>query len=1181
MPVDRIRLKELFGQAIEISPQDRAAFLDLQCGRDLELRHRLEVLLAAHDQPAPTLDEPWGRIPDAIQPSTDMPLAPADQTDVGTVVAGKYKLLQRIGEGGMGAVWMADQTEPVKRRVAVKLIHADRQISRTILSRFEAERQAIALMDHPHIAKLLDAGTTEAGAPYFVMELVKGVPLTEYADAHRLSVPERLNLFIQICSAVQHAHQKGVIHRDLKPSNILVESHDGKAIPKVIDFGLAKATSSMALSEKTLFTGFGSVMGTPLYMAPEQATFNAIDVDTRADIYALGVILYELLTGTTPITREMIKQAALDEMLKLVREQEAPTPSTRLSSADSKPNVAANRQIEPRKLGRLVKGELDWIVLKALAKERDRRYDSANGFARDIERFLNHEPVLAGPPGARYRLQKFVRRNRPQVIAAMLVLLALLAGIGGTTFGLIRADRAWSAEASRAEGERRARDEAREKQGEAERQTVRALAGEKLAGERLVQVNAEKVQAEKERLIAKAALDFLQNKLLGQADARNQANALLRAGEPLAETKENPTIRELLDRAAQELRPEKIDASFPDQPQVQAQILDTVGATYLGIGAYERAISFLQRAVALRRRDLGADDAETLQSMNNLALAYHRAGQLPLALPLYEETFKLLKAKMGPRHGDTLTSMSNLANAYHDAGRLDLAISLSEETLKLQKAMPGLEDQTLISMNNLALLYADAGKLNLALPLSEEVLKRMKTALGPDHPDTLTCMNNLANVYSMMGKLEQAIGLSEEALKLSREKLGADHPDTLICMNSLAQLYAQSRNPDRAIPLLEETLRLRKEKLGVDHPATLRSMGNLANAYLEGGKAEMALPLYEQELKLSKSKLGPDHPQTLGAMNNLANVYRSLGKAQLALPLAEETFKLMKSRLGADHPSTLVSMNNLANAYQAIGRQDLAIPIYEEALKLQTAKLGADHPSTIDSMSNLAVNYWQLRQLDKSIPLFEQTLKRLEAKLGRDHPDTIRSIANLGVNYKDAGRFAEALPLLEEAHRAAGKFPIFRWVDGQLLDGYVQAGKTEQAKALVKEMLAGGQKETAQFAGELAVVGQALLKEKSFAEAQAILEKCTAIRETTQPDHWTTFNTKSMLGAALLGQKEYDKAEPLLLAGYEEMKAREAQIPAAGKIRLTEAIERLVLLYESRKGEGDGEKAASYRKLLP
>ncbi|MCX7667161.1 MAG: serine/threonine protein kinase, partial [Gemmataceae bacterium] len=394
--------ESLFQQALELPPAQRAAFLEQACP-DPALRARVKELLAADAAISPA--QPLGQTT-GYQPLSEV---------AGTLIAGRYKLLQQIGEGGMGTVWMAEQTEPIKRKVAVKLIRVERSQSKTILARFEAERQAIALMDHPHIAKLLDAGTTESGAPFFVMELVKGIPLNDFCDQHRLTIPQRLNLFMQICSAVQHAHQKGIIHRDLKPSNILVESHDGKPVPKVIDFGLAKATTGLQLTEHSLFTGFGTVLGTPLYMAPEQASFNSLDIDTRADIYALGVILYELLTGTTPITRETFKKMALEEMLRLIREQEAPTPSSRLSSSERAPTVAANRQIEPAKLGRFIKGELDWIVMKALAKERDRRYETANGFARDIERFLNHEPVSAGPPSAAYRLKKFVRRNRPQV----------------------------------------------------------------------------------------------------------------------------------------------------------------------------------------------------------------------------------------------------------------------------------------------------------------------------------------------------------------------------------------------------------------------------------------------------------------------------------------------------------------------------------------------------------------------------------------------------------------------------------------------------------------------------------------------------------------------------------------------------------------------------------------------
>jgi tRNA A-37 threonylcarbamoyl transferase component Bud32 len=446
MTLDPRRVKELFNAALDVAdPQARQALLNRECGVDVPLRQRLEMLLQAHDQPVPALDKPL--VAEVAGPTAAyVSLKEPDPAEaVGSVIAGRYKLLQLIGEGGMGAVYMADQIHPVKRRVAVKVIKAGMDSAR-VLARFEAERQALALMDHPNIAKVLDAGTTDSGRPFFVMELVKGIPLTQFCDEHKLPVLDRLNLFMQVCSAVQHAHQKGIIHRDLKPTNILVESHDGRPVPKAIDFGLAKATSGLQLTEHTLFTALGQVAGTPLYMAPEQAAFNAIDVDTRADIYSLGVILYELLTGTTPIERETFKRAAFDEILRVIREQEPPTPSSRISSSESKASVAALRQMEPIKLGRFVCGELDWIVMKALSKERDRRYDSATAFAKDVERFLNHEPVQAGPPSAAYKLRKLVRRNRPQVIAAAMILLALIAGMAGTTFGLIRAEQSRAAE---------------------------------------------------------------------------------------------------------------------------------------------------------------------------------------------------------------------------------------------------------------------------------------------------------------------------------------------------------------------------------------------------------------------------------------------------------------------------------------------------------------------------------------------------------------------------------------------------------------------------------------------------------------------------------------------------------------------------------------------------------------
>jgi serine/threonine protein kinase len=437
---DVSRVEEVFLAAVEQpDPALRATYLDAACGGDEDFRRRVETLLAAQPQVGRFLESPVD-----FQPSGDDQARKSKLESTASVGdrVGPYKLLERIGEGGMGEVWVADQQEPIKRRVALKLIKPGMD-SRSVLGRFEAERQALAVMDHPNIAKVLDAGTTTDGRPYFVMELVKGTPITEFADARKLTPRERLELFVPVCQAIQHAHMKGIIHRDIKPSNVLVELHDDRLVPKVIDFGVAKAVGQQ-LTEKTIYTGFGALVGTPTYMAPEQATFNALDVDTRADVYALGVLLYELLAGSPPIEKERLKQAALDEVLRIVRDEEPPRPSQRLSTSQLKASIAATRGSEPLQLSQLMRGELDWIVMKALEKDRTRRYESANGFASDIQRYLTGEQVQAVPPSFAHRLKKAYRRNR----AAVLVSTAFTALIvSAAIVGLILAVQARRAEA--------------------------------------------------------------------------------------------------------------------------------------------------------------------------------------------------------------------------------------------------------------------------------------------------------------------------------------------------------------------------------------------------------------------------------------------------------------------------------------------------------------------------------------------------------------------------------------------------------------------------------------------------------------------------------------------------------------------------------------------------------------
>jgi serine/threonine protein kinase/WD40 repeat protein len=471
----------LFAAALERTfADDRQAFLEEACAGDVALRERMECLLAAHQRANGILDQPMGlvgltdvtarRRPDGVLP-VKPPCA---------LVAGRYKLLEEIGEGGMGVVWLAEQTRPVRRKVALKIIKFGMD-SRRIIARFEAERQVLAMMDHPNIAKVLDAGTMKGGRPYFVMELVEGVPITQYCDDHNLTLRERLELFIPVCQAVQHAHQKGIIHRDLKPSNVLVARYDDEPVPKVIDFGVAKATGQK-LTERTTLTQYGQLVGTLEYMSPEQAAFNAPEIDTHSDIHALGVLLYKLLTGSTPFERNGSSEISLDELLRIIREEEPQKPSRRLATTERLGEIAAHRGTEPARLALLVKGDLDWMVMKALEKDRARRYETASGLAMDLQRHLDDEPVQACPPSVRYRMGKFVRRHRGPVLAASSVVLALVVGIIGTTWGLIRANDARAVAVHAAKQKEAALAAARQSERDATGQLFLALWNQARAG---------------------------------------------------------------------------------------------------------------------------------------------------------------------------------------------------------------------------------------------------------------------------------------------------------------------------------------------------------------------------------------------------------------------------------------------------------------------------------------------------------------------------------------------------------------------------------------------------------------------------------------------------------------------------------------------------------------------------
>ncbi len=795
--------KDLFTSAHELEIEERESFLAEACGDDGELRSEVESMLAdaakadaffAEGNNATVSMDGSGKT------SGKMPVPTVGNVNGESIaekagdVIGPYTLLEKMGEGSFGVVFMVEQAEPIKRMVALKIIKPGMD-TREVITRFEIERQALALMDHPNISKVIDAGTTETGRPYFAMELVKGLPVTEYCDTYCLDTRKRLVLFQDICSAVQHAHQKGIIHRDLKPSNILVIHHDTKPVVKVIDFGVAKAIKQ-ELTEKSLYTAVGQMIGTPQYMSPEQSATQGSDIDTRCDIYSLGVVLYELLTGKTPLGLEKLREAGIEEMYRLIREEEPLKPSTRLGSLSSEENTSITkvRNTAPEKLSRQIRGDLDWIVMKSLEKDRDRRYETADGFAADIEHYLTDKPVTASPPSASYRLGKFARRNKAVLTTVSLIFAVMLVGTVVSIWQAVRATKA-----------------------EAQAESARSL--------------AEQSAAE-----SKAVLDFLENKVLAVARPKSLGGGL----------GIDATIRDAIDAAVP-----KIGESFAGQPIIEATVRHDLGYTYSYLGDNKAAIAQRERALELRKEKLGSEHPDTLATMGSLAYSYSAVGEYEKALALGEETLKLEKRVLGSEHPDTLDEMAKVAAYYRNLGRFEEALVLNEKTLKLKIKVLGANHPNVIqAMGNLASSYGNVGRVEEALGLNEQTLKLKKEVLGSEHPSTLASMSSLAYSYSLAGRHEDALALKEGTLELKRKVMGSEHPSTLASMSSLASSYGGAGRFEEALRLKEETLSLREKVLGFEHPDTLKSMAILADAYERKGSRQEAQALRKKVAEL-------------------------------------------------------------------------------------------------------------------------------------------------------------------------------------------------------------------------------------------------------------------------------------------------------------------------------------------
>jgi len=825
------------------------------------------------------------------------PDAPSPGERAGTLLAGRYRLTAEIGAGGMGCVWSAEQTEPVRRPVAVKLVKPGMD-SRQVLARFAAERQALAIMDHPNIAKVFDAGATASGRPFFVMELVDGVPITDYCDGHRLTTRERLALFVPVCQAVQHAHQKGVIHRDLKPSNVLVARFDGRPVPKVIDFGVAKATGQSA-ADGTRVTGLGAVVGTPEYMAPEQAALDALDIDTRADVYALGVVLYELLTGSTPLTRQRLGAAALLEVLRLVREEEPPPPSARLSTADALPGIAARRGTEPKRLTAALRGDLDWVVLKALEKDRARRYETADGLARDLGRYLADEPVEAGKPTAAYRLRKFARRHR-RPLAAGAAAFALLAAAAGVS--------TW--------------------------QALRATEAEQVAVGERNDTQAALTRLEAEQARTKQALAASERALAGRdATEAFYSVRLLRAGRPKGT--EGGLGKDVSLRKAIDVAVAALDTAFPGQPEVEAAVRHKLAESYLFMDEKDLALRDYQKALALRQGHLPPGHPDTLQTLNDIAVVHYHARRWAEALALHEQVLAARRAAVPPDPLKVAMSLRNVSAVDYFLGRNDAALAASEEVVRIHRAALGeFHKETLRSQNNLAAVYAKVGRRPEAV-LGYEGLLAARRRLDRDPAtrsdfDTHMVMSNLGRAYADSGRPADAVRLLEEVTPLQRANLDADHTDVLDTLQALATAYAGAGRPADALRVYRELAPARRRKHGPSDARTLQALGGWAEACLAAGRPADAEPLFAEQVAGARVHFRPGTPELADRLAAAGGALLAARRYAAAEPYLREALAIRAERQPGDWRAA-DARGRLGEALAGLRKFAAAEPLLESA----------------------------------------------------------------------------------------------------------------------------------------------------------------------------------------------------------------------------------------------------------
>jgi len=793
---------------------------------------------------------------------------------------GRYKLLNVLGEGGMGIVYLAQQERPIRRQVAVKIIKPGMD-SKRVIARFEAERQALALLDHPNIAHVYDAGTTEAGRPYFVMEYVKGLSITEHCDREKLTIEDRLGLFVQVCQAIQHAHQKGIIHRDIKPSNILVLMQDDRAIPKIIDFGVAKALAQ-PLTERTLATEDSQLLGTPEYMSPEQADMASVDIDTRSDIYSLGVLLYVLLTGVLPFDSDTLRTGGIEHIRQVIRETDPKTPSTRLTKlGEEAKKVAESRRTEIATLAKKLHKELEWIPLKAMRKDRAERYRSASELADDIENYLNGESLVAGPPSNMYRLKKLISRHRALATGLVAVLAVLVAGIVVSTIFAIRSERA-----------------------RAEAQLIADFLQKDVLG------------VVDEARVGKATVSFMIDAATSKLPIRFKDKPLIKASiyRTLAETYRNlgqyDKAEEHFLHAIQIYR----EHLGPEHKETLGTE-NALGYVHEKQGRYRDMERLWTRILAIQQRTSRVLDQ--IPTSNGLGAAYLYVGK-------YEEAARVLEAALESEEAwreqrskgfDMFPYIKgNLARVYTAQGRYTEAERLFAKT----------EFRAVDRSYGLAGLYREQGRYSEAETLFKKCLEELRQLSGDEHFLTVWCMDCFAQLYIDQDRYEEAETLLDKAMPIARRRMRPNHPVTLDLVNARALLYTKQKQYDQAEKLFDEALKGRQLELGDDHPQTLETINDLGVLHRQQKQYKQAEKLLTEALEKRKAKLGEDHPHTLQTMHELAILYKEQERYVEAEKYFLEAIEGRRLKLGDTHPHTLESWNNLIALYEAWDKPEQA-----------------------------------------------------------------------------------------------------------------------------------------------------------------------------------------------------------------------------------------------------------------